>query len=438
MGGILRRIFKGILLTCILLCAGLALLVFWVLEDTPRVTGDTAPSSQEVVAARAFFHEAKAALDPANPTDFIYTDEAQLNGVIKLGARLIPGFRGQVQVQAKDLTGHLSLPVPYLRDKWINLSARLPSFEGQLALADVTLGPLSLPPALTLELLRIGANQTLGQNQGDRLVDVAQALRIEKTNLTFAINQETFGSATGTGLIRGLFGALRGGNPPAPEDVMRHYTTLRQAMDAGQLPSEGSYLPYLHFTLGIAQQEAAEGRDIAEAYTAALFALTLACGAQDFTLVVGGLNDALDQLEDNWQTSCNKLTLNGRIDSRLHFTTSAAIQAASNRGVAVSIGEFKELYDSSKSGGFDFTDIAANNSGIRMSNTFMQTPAENWPARLTRLSRESDIIIPYEGIPQIMSGDAFRQTYGDMDDARYQTVLAQIETRIDRLAVHQK
>lgn len=431
---------KGLLLACVVLIAGLLLLTFLVLEDRPSVAAYAAPTSSDVVEARTFVREVKAALDPANPVDQISTNEAQLNGVIKLGARLIPGFRGQVSVSEDDLMGRISVPVPYLDGKWVNLSARIPSFEGQLALSDVSLGPLSVPPALTLSMVRIGANQALGRQQGDRLFTVAEALRIEEPDLTFAINQDSFGSVGSNGLMRALFGALRGGNPPEPEDITRYYVALRQAMDRGDLPSEGSYLPYIRFMLEAAQSdvEGAANEDLAEAYTAAIFALTLACGAQDFTLVVGGLKDVLEDVQTRWSTDCKKLTLNNRVDSRRHFTTAAAIQAASNRGVAVSIGEFKELYDSQKSGGFDFTDIAANNSGIRMSNRLMAASARDWPELLNRIEGEEDVIIAYAGIPRIMSAEDFAQSYGDVDDPRYQVMLGQIEDRIDELSLHQK
>lgn len=431
---------KGLLLACVVLIAGLLLLTFLVLEDRPSVAAYAAPTSSDVVEARTFVREVKAALDPANPVDQILTNEAQLNGVIKLGARLIPGFRGEVRVSEDDLMGRISVPVPYLEGKWVNLSARIPSFEGQLALSDVSLGPLSVPPALTLSVVRFGANQALGRQQGDRLFTVADALRIEAPDLTFAINQESFGSVGSNGLMRALFGALRGGNPPEPDDITRYYIALRQAMDRGDLPSEGSYLPYIRFMLEAAQSdvEDAENEDLAEAYTAAIFALTLACGAQDFTLVVGGLKDVLEDVQTRWRTDCKKLTLNNRVDSRRHFTTAAAIQAASNRGVAVSIGEFKELYDSQKSGGFDFTDIAANNSGIRMSNRLMAASMRDWSALLSRIEGEEDVIIAYAGIPRIMSAEDFAQSYGDVDDPRYQVMLGQIEAKIDQLTLHQE
>ena len=100
--------------------------------------------------------------------------------------------------------------------------------------------------------------------------------------------------------------------------------------------------------------------------------------------MVGSLGMGASEISRDWQTECSRLTLNDRIDSRRHFTTAAAIQAASNRNVSVSVGEFKELNDSLH-GGFDFTDMAANNSGIRMANLFMATPIEHWSRLIARI-----------------------------------------------------
>lgn len=429
---LLRRLFLFALLIVVLL-VGLA---FVVIEDHPGVAAYQPPSAEDVVEARQFVQDVKAALNPDNPAQSVATSEAQLNSVIKLGSRLVPGFRGRVLVEQQVVTGHISVPVPRLNGKWINLRAAVPAFDSRLTLSDVAIGPLQIPPSLTLSLVRFAANQALGDQLGDRLLDAATAMDVQGTQLAFAMNTDHLGESGSNGIMRGLFGALGGGNPPEPEDIARYYKNLRQAMDRGVLPSEGSYLPYLQFTLAAAR-EGGRTEGLNKAYTSAIFALTLACGARDFTLVTGGLSEQLAQIGDHWQTDCRDLTLNGRIDSRRHFTTAAAIQAASNSGVAVSIGEFKELYDSSKSGGFDFTDIAANNSGIRMSNRLMGAPAGEWPALLTRLQSEGDVIISYEGIPQIMSAADFEQSYGNVDDPRYHVMLGKIEAKIDGLALHQ-
>ena len=221
---------------------------------------------------------------------------------------------------------------------------------------------------------------------------------------------------------------------PPHELIDAYYVNIRKAMDRGDLPDRGSYLPYLVFTLEAARDGAwTEGR--LDAFTAAMFALTRIFGAYDFSLVVDDLARDEARVKRDWQTNCRHPTLNGRIDSRRHFTTAAAIQAASNRNVSVSIGEFKELYDSQR-GGFDFTDIAANNSGIRLANQFMTTPLEDWSRLIARIEAEEDVIISYDDIPQILTRDEFTEKFDKIDSDRYVAMLDRIERRIDTLSLH--
>ena len=223
---------------------------------------------------------------------------------------------------------------------------------------------------------------------------------------------------------------------PSPAEIDRYYVLIRAAMERGELPQEGSFLPYLRFALQAAMEGATQ-ESLQNDYTAAIFGLTKACGARDFTLVVGRLaGDDLRTFGD-WQTSCQAVTFNGRVDSRRHFVTAAAVEAASNRGFAISVGEFKELYDSiSGAGGFDFTDIAANNSGIRMSDYLMALPLQAWPDALARIAQESDVIVRFEGIPQIMPEAEFRARYRDVNSPEYFDELGRIEAKIDGLGLY--
>ena len=259
-------------------------------------------------------------------------------------------------------------------------------------------------------------------------------MQIEDDKEAFGIAMDEIGS---NGVMRGFFGTLRGADMPEPHEIDRYYLLIRTAMDRGELPNKGSYLPYLQYTLEAAL-EGSRTEGVQNAYTSAIFALTSICGARDFTLIVGGLVGNEPATDKDWKTDCGELTLNGRIDSRRHFTTAAAIQAASNRGFAVSVGEFKELYDTVKSGGFDFTDLAANNSGIRMSNTLMSSPIADWPMALESIQYENDVIVAFDGIPQIMSGIEFLSTYGDVDSPEYYAMLSRIEAKIDVLSLHRK
>ena len=403
-----------------------------VMQDSPLVEGAGAPTPDDVVEAREFVHGVRSALqsEGSQPAAFA-SNEGQLNSVMKLGARFIPGFRGQLQVTEAEINGFASIPIRYTQ-KWVNLRATVPEYEGKLALSGVRIGPISVPAAVALSFVRNAANSVFGENYGDRVIDAATSMRTEEGQVIFNLAMDEMGS---NGLMRGLFGTLRGSDMPRSQDIGRYYLDIRKAMDRGELPTEGNYLPYLIYTLQAAL-EGSKTEGIENAYTSAIFALTLICGAKDFTLVMGGMVGSEFPENRNWKTDCGDLTLNGRIDSRRHFTTAAALQAASNRGFAVSVGEFKELYDTIKSGGFDFTDLAANNSGIRMTDTMMSTDRSDWPIRMARIRAESDVIVPFDGIPQILSGEEFRQAYKDVESPEYYAILGKIEAKIDELALH--
>ncbi len=428
-----KFLLKFLFVTALLAFIAVVFTAVMVLEPTPRVTADSPPTPQDVRQARSFVRGVRDALNmqTAEPAPFD-TDIAALNATMKLGARFIPGFRGKMEPSEDGVTGHASVPIRLGQaTQWLNLTLAAPEFEGAFRLSRAQLGPHDLPPDLTLTALRLGANTVFGNDLGDTVIAAATRMDVDGDDLSFTLAMDQMG---GNGIMRGVFGTLRGQDMPGEDEIARYYLMIREEMERGGLPTEGSYLPYLHFTLAAAEA-GAEAEGAANAYTSALFALTLICGARDFTLVVGGLVTGDMDGGRTWTKSCADVTFNDRIDSRRHFTTAAALQAASNRGFAVSVGEFKELNDSLY-GGFDFTDIAANNSGIRMSNTFMGSEPRLWPELRARLQSENDVIISYDGIPQIMEESAFDAAYGDIDDPRYTAMLAQIEARIDALPLH--
>lgn len=431
---IVVRGVKIVLLGLVLLCLVFAGFLILALDDAPSVGEMPPPTPEDVVKARAFVHTVRESVKQGAGAP-IEVSEAQLNSVVRLGARLIPGYRGRLMVREDDVQGVASIPVPYAGgSKWLNIEAVVPAFDGAFTLSDVSVGGYALPPGATLTLGRVAANLVLGEQLGDVIIGAASGMEVDGDRLLFALNLGGVGS---NGVMRGVFGSIRGSDLPTASEIERYYQLIRNAMDDGVLPREGSYFPYLTFALNAAL-EGSEREGQKNAFTSAMLALTRVCGAQNLTRIVSGIahQDAGDDAD--WQVNCRDLTLNGRIDSRLHFTTAAAIQAASNRGFAVSVGEFKELYDSSRAGGFDFTDIAANNSGIRLANRFMEAPPETWPALIARLGSERDLIVAFDDIPQIMDDAQFEAKYGSVDSPRYLAQLDEIEARIDGLTLHRR
>lgn len=429
-----RKIFRRLAFCLLLFSVALVILGVVIIEREPSVKIASAPTPDDVKRAREFVRNVRKAIDPDRwGPEVLVSNEDELRAVAKLGSRIIPGLRSEISIKQSTATGNASVPIPFTNEGlWINLRASAPEFEGSFALSSVHLGPISLPPGTSLEVGRVAANIIVGNEFGDTVLSAANWMQIDGDQVELGLAMDQMGT---NGMMRGIFGALRGSDMPGPQEIEGYYTQIRQAMEQGELPSEGSYLPYLQFTLKAAY-EGSKSQGVQNAYTSAILALARVCGARDFTLIVGGLFEDTFEDDRKWNVGCSKLTLNDRIDSRRHFTTAAAIQAASNRGFSVSVGEFKELYDTLRSGGFDFTDIAANNSGIRMSDTLMAMSIEEWPTAIAEIQSERDVIISYDGVPQIMSGEEFETIYGNVESEKYLAMLNKIEGKIDELMLH--
>ena len=425
---LLKRLLMLACVAVVVLILGGVLLV---LQDRPQLDATPPPSPDDVATTRQLVRDIRVAAE--NDT-VLEVDAGQLNSAMRLGARFVDGLRGQVDVEAGNVIGKVSIPVPWWGErKWVNLSGHVPEFDQHFRLTKVTVGHVELPPVLALALARTGANLGIGNRFGDRLIEAASSMTISGETLSFRLNIDDMGK---NGLMRGAFGAMRGQKMPGFEEIESYHLLLRAAMAEGVLAPSGSFLPYLQFALTAALERSTPDT-LPNAYTAAIFGLTKVCGARDFAMIVGRLGFMKNEVTRNWETNCDSVTFNGRIDSRRHFITSAALQAASNTGVAVSIGEFKELYDIvSGAGGFDFTDMAANLSGIRMSNVFMSASPDSWSRLLNGLEAENDVIIPFDGIPTLMPEAEFRTRFGDVDSDRYKEMLSRIEARIDQLYLH--
>ncbi|MCF1708354.1 hypothetical protein L0V05_05920 [Tabrizicola sp. J26] len=431
----MRRIFS--VLMFLVAMAGIVLLGLGTafLQKEPLLPAMAAPGPADVTAARKVVHRIRAATEAKTPTDKpVSISTAELESAMRLGARVMPGLRASAQVEEDGVVATASIPLPWITgQRWLNMRAVIPPFDGALTVSSVTVGGRNLPPATALTIGRLAANLILGGKTGGQILDSAQSMQIEGSKMVFALRLDREGRGE---VIGNVFGALRQGEMPPADQIDGYYRKIRQAMDDGTLPVSGSFLPHLRFTLEAAQANATD-KTAADEFTAAIFGLTKACGARDFAVIVGRLADG--SLDDfgSWKRNCNRVTLAGRVDSRLHFITAAAIKAAGNRGLAVSMGEFKELFDQRKGGSsFDFTDIAADNSGIRLSDLFMSAPLAAWPALIGRLGSEEDFLASYDGLPKPIPDKEFRSIYGDINSDAYAAMIAEIESRITQTRLH--
>ena len=431
----LRFLSRMVIFFGVVVLITLAVFHVAVLEDDPLVAAATPPVAEDVRSVRELVRNVRDATNAETAEDaIVLTQIDQLNSLARMGARFLPGFRGEMTVQGTVLAGQVSLPVPWVTGrKWVNLSGNVPAFSDQVRFEDVRLGRLPIPGSVAYWGIRIGGDLVIGDGFGQTVLTAANSMEITGDTLALAVSLDDIGS---NGIMRGVFGQLRGQEMPEAVEADSYYLAIREAIEDGRLPVEGSYLPYLTFTLQLVIDQGGP-ETFQNDYTAAIMALARACGARDFSLVIGGLAFGDTVADDGWRRDCTQVTFNDRIDTRRHFTTAAALQAASNRGFSVSIGEFKELHDTiSGAGGFDFTDLAANSSGIRLSDVLMRTPFDQWPALVARLQTEADVVISFDDIPGLMEEDAFQAEYGGLDSPAYLAMADMIERRIDQLDLY--
>ena len=431
----MRRLVKVILLTLLAAAGGVFLLGAVYLQDQPAVASMRAPGPEDVRASRNFYKRVQAATNAAPGAPETVTLSADtLQSVLRLGSRLVRDYRAEAEVAGDTVRMTAALPVPWIGgNRWLNLHAAIAPFEGRLALHRAQLGGRDIPPGLALRLARLGANLFMGAGAGDTLFEAPAAMAIDGDRMIFALRLDREGRGE---VIQGVFGALRGSDMPVPERVDHYYGRLRNALDTGAVPAQGSLMPLLRLTLADVHAASTEAT-AADETAAAFFALAGACGTRAFLQYVGYRTDALSSTAAPRQRNCRGLSLAGRGDLRQHFVTAAAIKAASNRGFAVSVGEIKELHDSIRGGsGFDFTDIAGNNAGVRLVDLFMSRSLATWPELIDRITDEEAFFPDLAGIPRAMSRTRFEDRFGAVDSPAYREMIDLIEARIDRTALH--
>lgn len=412
-----------------------AVLVFGLHDPEPRVGPLPPPVSADAAVTRDFLRTLQRVARSPDRSGDIQVTIAELNGMLRVLGRARPDLAGTARL---DDAGRLRLDVS-LRPPWgdglgwLNLSAAIPAYEGRLRIAALRVGRVSLPPGPVLAALARGADLRFGPGAGAQALDGLPRLAIEGDRLTWAV---VMPAESERHLTRAAVTELYGRRLPTRTEVGDVVAALDAAQIRGELPTEGSFLPWLlaMFDHAAARAEAGDG-DLDTALIAGFMALNQMCGSVHFRnmLLPPRMQGEADIAVRG--RGCHNASLRGRVDLRRHFLTAATIKMMSDRSVAVGAGEAKELVDMFYAG-YDFTDIAANNSGIRLATRIDGLSPDQLRALRDRIDSEEDVMVSIAGIPGEMRPAAFRYRFGDLDSPAYREMMDIIEARIDALPIH--
>lgn len=398
----------------VLLAAGIAAAL--AVEGAPRVPQRDEVSTADIDRAVALLRQHDPRRLPYGQLRAPTLTERDIDLLVLHAARRWLGAATRVHLTTGRAQLQASFAAPWGR--WLNVELGLRQTEGLPEIDRVRIGRLPLPPALAAPLLR-----QLAERRGVH-TDALLALRaIERIGL--APQRVLIGYRLEADTTKRLRAALV---TPDGQQRLRAYQErlagLTQGMGGGPAPLAQLMPPM--FALA-AQRSAADGNALAE-NRAALRVLTFYANDRPLGLLLPNAYD--------WARPAPLVvTLRQRQDLALHFLVSAMIAAEAGSPLADTVGLWKELSDARHGGsGFSFDDLAADRAGTRLGELAVRDAAA-LQARLASGVADADLLPPIDGLPTQLSEKQFTQRYGAVGSAAYKRVLADIEARIDGLAL---
>lgn len=219
--------------------------------------------------------------------------------------------------------------------------------------------------------------------------------------------------------------------PPGEEERVAHYYGLLVGFGGTRDGSPRSLSAYLIPLMAAAAQRSVYTDAVTE-NRAATWALVIYFSNGAFETLVGKLVSSQRPLV----RSPYGVVLANRQDLMAHFLYSAGITLATQQGIGIAAGEFKELLDSGNGGsGFSFADLAADRAGIDFVNaaTSSEESARELQQRVIGSKAEAGFFPDISGLAEGLSEEQFQAQYGSVESERYRAEVAAIDRRIARL-----
>ncbi len=421
-----RVVFVIIPLSAIALFSVLLILAA---ENKPAVSGVRQPTTADATRARAFAQRGVKQLLDAKSATILSVSERDLDSVLSLMQRAVRKLSGDARFSRRGLDAAITYKLP--ENPWrnyINIRFGLKPSSSGLDLASMSIGKLNISGQMVASLLRHGLNFALKENTGDQLLGSVTWVRFAKSTAKIRfepvsdLEPRLRSLAKRLGEVRDNAALL--GDPSRIRIYYAKLDELEKKLRSGGTVSISRFVSPL---MRLAQKR---GGNAAEENQAALLALVIYFGDARFERLTGPVRTGALK---GHRRKIKTVQLGGRGDLLLHFTISVGLQLVSEHGVAMAIGEFKELLDSAGGGsGFSFVDLAADRAGLRFAE--IATDRNGGARRLQKILAKSTserIFFPeFKNLPEGLSEKAFERQFGGVGDGRYMSVVREIDRRI--------
>jgi len=343
-------------------------------------------------------------------------------------------FAGRARVTTGKMIVNVSVRLPAIPlGGYLNLRGELLPDERGLNINLVKVGKFGFHRPLAMAMLKGLLNLGLGNSEGSALMASVQSLSLTRNTVTVNLRSVPQLKERLKRLQASLVRMSEFSRGEAPWDKLLVGNYYGLLLETGRNfkgvppPSLAAYLGPLFL---LARERSAAGDPVRE-NSAALLALAIYLGDPRFDKLAG-LNLKPELLG---RSAYSKgAHLGGRQDLRLHFVISAGLKLLTDQGVSTAIGEFKELLDAGRGGcGFSFVDLAADRAGIRFAEA--ATDPGGGALRLQRLlagNPTEQLFFPIVAdLPENIPQEQFEQLYKGVDSAKYNSMVREIDRRID-------
>ncbi len=406
------------------------------IQPKHHIDANSAAENQRIV------HRLVRSIRSEDPLIYLQATQSELHGLSAFGHRAVSQLTSDIILFQNNALIKFSIELPLPKFvKYLNIEVMLIASQEGLDLDTVTIGNIALSGNLLINSAEWLINFYVKDEFGTELLSMIKSVDITSKQLSVGVvlsenlKDDPLNNKNSLFALRdklALYGDV---------EVIRFYhQSLVETIEQSE-NRKLSFAEYIGFTFGLVKQRNLAGitESLAEENRAALMALVLYFGTNEFELLVGDISTLSAKQLKQRNTLRAKVKLRQRVDIQKHFIYSVALQLFGTSTASNAIGELKEFLDSKSGGtGFSFADLMADRAGTRLAMlaTDSDESALKVQEYLADITDEALLLPELTGLPEGISQQAFELYYHDINSKVYGEMLKSIDEQLQTIPVY--